>query len=62
MHSLKTIFNVLAVSFIFTLLILPGVSSAGGICDVNPGGTYIDAEDYTGSITQGAGPFSVETV
>ncbi len=61
MNYLKTIFNVLTISFIFTLLMLPGVSSAGGICDINPDGTYIDAEDFTGTIAQGAGPLSVDT-
>ncbi len=31
--------------------------TAGGSCDVDPEGTYIDAENYTGTIEQGTGTF-----
>jgi hypothetical protein len=33
----------------------------GGYCDVDPNGTYIEAENYTGSISQGAAAFVEET-
>ncbi|RJQ47980.1 MAG: hypothetical protein C4538_04500, partial [Nitrospiraceae bacterium] len=37
------------------------VRETGGSCEINPAGTYIEAENYTGTITQGTGTFVKET-
>ncbi len=42
-------------------LIYTVTGSSSGTCDVDPSGTYIEAENFTGTITQGSAAFSVET-
>ncbi|MBI5055578.1 MAG: alkaline phosphatase [Nitrospirae bacterium] len=37
------------------------VRSDNGSCTVNPNGTFIDTENYSGTITQGTGTFTVST-
>jgi cysteine-rich repeat protein len=37
------------------------VTGGGSTCDIDSGGTYIEAENFTGTINQGTGTFSVES-
>jgi len=49
-------------SALWAVVSLAGGSPASAACDVDPAGTYVEAENSTGTIVQGSGVFAAETV